>query len=81
LVAITAPCASVQPLGGGCHRGVAGVLVIESMLFIERKGVDDPVGAISVHGTNGIRGVLSIGIFASDYGAGWNLTTEGAAAR
>ena len=54
------------------------------MLFrsFERKGIDDPVGAISVHGVGGTLGVLFVGIFASgDYGAGWNLTTNGAAAK
>ncbi len=57
---------------------IAGIIVIESILFFERKGVDDPVGAISVHGVCGVFGVLSVGIFASgDYGAGWNLTDVG----
>ncbi len=45
--------------------------------FVEKRGIDDPVGAVSVHGTAGIWGVLSIGLFASgDYGASWNLTTS-----
>jgi Amt family ammonium transporter len=60
---------------------IAAPLVIESCFFFERRGVDDPVGAISVHGVGGIFGVLCVGIFSSgDYGAGWNLTTKGAAA-
>jgi ammonium transporter, Amt family len=81
LVAITAPCAFVQPWAAAVIGIVAGVLVIESILFIERKGVDDPVGAISVHGTCGIWGVLSVGLFASgQYGAGWNGTKQGVAA-
>ncbi len=82
LVAITAPCAFVQPWAAATLGGIAGVIVIESILFIEKRGIDDPVGAISVHGVCGIWGVLCIGIFSSgDYGAGWNLTTEGAAAK
>jgi Amt family ammonium transporter len=52
---------------------IAGFLVVVSVFFFEGLGVDDPVGAISVHGTNGIWGVLSVGIFANGaYGAGWN---------
>ena len=54
---------------------IAAVIVVESVCFIERRGIDDPVGAISVHGVCGIFGVLAVGIFADGrYGAGWNLT-------
>jgi ammonium transporter, Amt family len=82
LVGITAPCAFVQPWAAAVIGAIAGVLVIESILFIERKGIDDPVGAISVHGACGIWGVLSVGIFASgQYGAAWNGTAEGIAAK
>lgn len=81
LVAITAPCAFVDPWAAALIGIIAGVLVVEAVLFIDRKGIDDPVGAISVHGVCGTFGVLCIGIFANgDYGAGWNLTTKGAAA-
>ena len=54
--------------------GIAGVLVIESVFFVERKlKLDDPVGAISVHGVCGTFGVLCVGIFANgSYGGGWN---------
>jgi len=73
LVAITAPCAFVDPWAAGVIGAIAGWLVVESVFFFERRGVDDPVGAISVHGVNGIWGVLSLGIFATgQYGAGWN---------
>jgi len=73
LVAITAPSAFVNPVGAIIIGAVAGVLVVLSVFFFERKGIDDPVGAISVHGTNGLWGVLSVGIFATgEYGAGWN---------
>ncbi len=73
LVAITAPCAFVDPWAATIIGAVAGVLVVLSVFFLEARGVDDPVGAISVHGTNGLWGVLSVGIFANGaYGAGWN---------
>src|SRR5258706_540442 len=73
LVAITAPCAFVNPMGAAIIGLVAGVLVIISVFFLERMGIDDPAGAISVHGANGLWGVLSVGIFATgEYGAGWN---------
>lgn len=77
LVAITAPCAFVAPWAAAVIGGVAAILVIEAAMFIERKGVDDPVGAIAVHGVGGIFGVLSVGIFANGlYGAGWNGAVE-----
>jgi ammonium transporter, Amt family len=82
LVAITAPCAFVQPWAAAVIGVIAALIVVESILFIERKGVDDPVGAISVHGVCGIWGVLSVGLFASgQYGLGWNGTAEGSAAK
>jgi Amt family ammonium transporter len=73
LVAITAPCAFVTPVGAFIIGVIAGVLVIWSVFFVERLGIDDPVGAISVHGTNGAWGVIAVGLFADgSYGAGWN---------
>ena len=73
-VAITAPCAFVNPVGAVIIGAIAGVLVIWSVLFVERVlKVDDPVGAVSVHGVCGAFGCLSIGLFATgEYGAGWN---------
>jgi Amt family ammonium transporter len=72
LVAITAPCAFVDPWAAALIGLIAGFLVVVSVFFWEGLGIDDPVGAISVHGVNGLWGVLSVGIFANgDYGAGW----------
>lgn len=77
LVAITAPCAFVSPRDAAIIGIIAGVLVVEAVYFIERKlKLDDPVGAVAVHGVNGIWGVLAVGLFANGmYGAGWNGTT------
>jgi ammonium transporter, Amt family len=74
LVAITAPCAFVQPWAAATIGSIAGVLVIEAIWIVERRfKIDDPVGAISVHGVNGAWGVLSLGLFANGkYGDGWN---------
>jgi Amt family ammonium transporter len=73
LVAITAPCAFVAPWAAALIGAIAAVIVIEAAMFIERKGIDDPVGAIAVHGVGGIFGVLSVGIFANGkYGGAWN---------
>jgi Amt family ammonium transporter len=73
LVAITAPCAFVDPWAAVAIGAIAGVVVVISVGFFDVRGVDDPVGAISVHGVCGLWGVLSVGIFANGaYGAGWN---------
>jgi len=79
LVAITAPCAFVTSWAAVLIGGIAGVLVVESILFIEQKlKIDDPVGAISVHGVNGFWGVVSLGLFADGtYGDGYNGVTGG----
>jgi len=76
LVAITAPCAFVDPWEAAVIGLIAGVIVIESIFLVERRfEIDGPVGAISVHGVNGLFGVLAVGIFANgEYGTGWNLT-------
>ena len=63
LVAITSPCASVSPLSAVIIGAIAGVIVVFSVLFFEKIKVDDPVGAISVHGVNGAWGTLAAGIF------------------
>ena len=65
LVAITAPSGYVNTMGATIIGFIAGLLVCVSVEFIDRVlRVDDPVGAISVHGTNGIWGVISVGLFA-----------------
>src|SRR5438270_6367411 len=65
LVAITAPSGFVSPLSGFIIGVVAGALLSLAIPFVDRvMKVDDPVGAISVHGICGIWGVLSVGIFA-----------------
>jgi ammonium transporter, Amt family len=75
LVAITAPCAFVDPFAAAIIGTISGVLVIFAFDFIDGKlKVDDPVGAIAVHGVNGIWGVLCVGLFANGkYGFGWNF--------
>jgi len=64
LVAVTAPCATITPMGALWIGLVAGVLVVFAVNFIDRVlKVDDPVGAISVHGVCGAWGTLSCGLF------------------
>jgi Amt family ammonium transporter len=73
LVAITAPCAFVAPWAAVVIGAIAGWLVVASVAFWDRMHVDDPCGAISVHGVCGAWGVLAVGIFADGtYGTGWN---------
>jgi Amt family ammonium transporter len=73
LVAITAPCAFVSAGGAALIGIISGIIVVESVFFFDRIGIDDCVGAISVHGVNGAWGCLSIGLFADGtYGDGWN---------
>lgn len=63
LVAITSPCASVTPLSAVIIGAIAGVLVVFSVIFFDKIKVDDPVGAISVHGVCGAWGTFAAGIF------------------
>ncbi|MBI5563141.1 MAG: ammonium transporter [Deltaproteobacteria bacterium] len=74
LVAITAPCAFVNSVSAVIIGVVAGIVVCVSVFFVEQRlKVDDPVGAISVHGVNGVWGVLALGLFADGtYGDGFN---------
>jgi Amt family ammonium transporter len=74
LVAITGPSAFVSATGASILGFISGILVVESCFFVEKVlKIDDPVGAISVHGTNGAWGCISLGLFADGtYGQGWN---------
>ncbi|MCX7983858.1 MAG: ammonium transporter [Bacteroidetes bacterium] len=64
LVAITAGCASVSTVSASIIGFIAGILVVVSILFIERTlKIDDPVGAISVHAVNGAWGTIAVGLF------------------
>jgi Amt family ammonium transporter len=74
LVAITAPCAFVTPQMAAVIGILAGILVIEASFFIENKlKIDDPVGAVAVHGVNGAFGVIAVGLFSDGtYGDGLN---------
>jgi Amt family ammonium transporter len=73
LVAITAPSGWVNSFGGVMIGLVAGILVCESVRFFDKVHVDDPVGAISVHGVCGWWGLISVGLFADGtYGSGYN---------
>jgi Amt family ammonium transporter len=78
LVAITAPCAFVGPLESCAIGALAGLLVCAGVLFNDNViKVDDPCGAISVHGYCGWLGAISLGIFADGtYGTGWNGTAD-----
>lgn len=78
LVAITAGCDLVSPLGASIIGLVAGIVLVFSIEFIDTKlHIDDPVGASSVHGVCGILGTLMTGLFALDggalYGGGWGF--------
>ena len=74
LVAITAPCAFTSAPWSALIGVIAGVLVVFAVSFVENVlKIDDPVGAIAVHGFCGTFGVLAVGIFANgSYGGAWN---------
>ena len=70
LVAITCPCYWVSPTGAILLGGIAGVIVVASVELLEWLRIDDPIGAVPVHGMCGIWGTLSLGLFAcGKYGA------------
>lgn len=77
LVGVTAGCAAVSPLGALMIGLICGIVVVFSIEFIDKKlKIDDPVGAISVHGVCGALGTILVGFFATDgglfYGGGFD---------
>lgn len=77
LVAITAPCAFVSPGAAIIIGAAAGVLVCAGVGWVDKMHVDDPVGAVAVHGVNGLWGVIAVGLFADGtYGGGLNGVTH-----
>lgn len=68
LVAITAGCDCMSPATAAVTGLIGGIIVVFSVLFFDRIGVDDPVGAVSVHGVCGAWGTLAIGLLAPEYG-------------
>lgn len=77
LVAITAPCANVSPLSAIVIGLIAGAVVVVSVQALDRVGVDDPVGAISVHGVCGVWGTLAVAVFDQGGFRGVQLLTQG----
>ncbi|MGE3845005.1 MAG: ammonium transporter [Vicinamibacterales bacterium] len=66
LVAITAPCATVEPWAAIVIGGVAGVIIVYGVALLDTLKLDDPVGAVPVHLMNGIWGTLAVGLFSSN---------------
>ena len=73
LVAVTAGCSVVSPLGAIIIGGAAGVLVVVAVLGIDRLRLDDPVGAVSVHLVGGVFGTLMVGLFSTNPDVGLGL--------
>lgn len=66
LVAITAPCAFVEPWAAIAIGAFAGIIVVLGVVLLDKLQIDDPVGAVPVHGLNGIWGTLAVGIFGRE---------------
>ena len=80
LVAITCPCYWVSPTGSVILGGIAGVLVILGIDLLELLRIDDPIGAVPVHGMCGVWGTLSLGLFAcGQYGATGPISPDNSA--
>lgn len=77
LVAITAPCDVTDALGASIIGLVAGLLVVFGVWFLDQKlHIDDPVGAVAVHGFNGIWGTLAVGLFANPSVPGYGIANK-----
>ena len=80
LVAITCPCYWVSPTGAILLGGIAGVIVVLGVELLEWLRIDDPIGAVPVHGLCGIWGTLSLGLFAcGQYGATGPISPDNSA--
>ncbi len=66
LVAVTAPCACIEPWAAAVIGIVAGIICVLGVEFLDKLRIDDPVGAVPVHGMCGIWGTISVGIFGKD---------------
>jgi ammonium transporter, Amt family len=84
LVAITCPCYWVSPFGAICIGAIASVVMVLAVDFVEWLRVDDPIGAVAVHGACGIFGTISLGLFATGQyglpgatGADTSITVDG----
>jgi Amt family ammonium transporter len=78
LVSITAGCAFVSPPAAVLIGLFAGLLTVLGVLQLEKRGIDDPVGAIGVHGFSGLWGVIAVGLFADgSFGDGYNGVAGG----
>lgn len=66
LVAITAPCAFVDPLAAITIGAIGGVLVVMGVVILDKAKIDDPVGAFPVHGINGVWGTIAVGVFGKE---------------
>ena len=77
LVAVTAGCNVVGPNSAIIIGAIAGVLVDMAVIYIDKIKIDDPVGAIAVHGVNGLFGTIAVGLFAEEgglfFGGGFDL--------
>ncbi len=80
LVAITCPCYWVSPTGAILLGGIAGVIVVLAVELLEYLRIDDPIGAVPVHGICGIWGTISLGLFAcGKYGASGPIAADNSA--